>query len=121
MIEHPWHTIYGQPPAKSNTYEIVYISGHASLKKKGVTKHYEESFYLQAGVYKNLFIEGFFELHIRCYFTSKAHDLDNALKSVLDSLQKVQAIKNDNNCTRIVADKFIDSKNPRIEFRLIEI
>jgi len=31
------------------------------------------------------------------------------------------AIKNDRNCVKIVAEKFIDKFNPRIEFELIEI
>ena len=121
MTEHPWQTIYGQAPSKSNTYEIIKTAGHAALKKSAAARRYEASFYLQVGAYKNLNIQGFFELEIRVYFTSKAHDLDNSLKIVLDCLQTCKTIKNDNNCTRIVADKFIDKKIPRIEFRLIEI
>lgn len=121
MTEHPWQTILGQAPSKSNSYQIIRIAGHADLKKSPAARHYEDAFYLQVGAYKNLMIQGFFELHIRVYFTSKAHDLDNSLKIVLDCLQTCKAIKNDNNCTRIVADKFIDKNNPRIEFRLVEV
>ena len=47
--------------------------------------------------------------------------LDNSLKIILDCLQKVNAIKNDNNCIKIVAQKFIDKDRPRIEFKLIRI
>ena len=121
MIEHPWQTIVGQAPSKSNSYQIIKKGGHADLKKSPAAKSYEDNFYLQVGAYKNLAIQGFFELEIRVYFTSKAHDLDNSLKIVLDCLQTCNAIKNDNNCTRIVADKFIDKVNPRIEFRLREV
>ena len=122
MTEHPWQTIFGQVPSKSNTYKIVKVDGHARLKESTAARLYETSFYLQVGAaYKNLNIQGLFELEIRVYFTSKAHDLDNSLKIVLDCLQTCKAIKNDNNCTRIVADKFIDKKMPRMEFRLIEI
>ena len=121
MTEHPWHTILGQAPSKSNSYRIVNGRGYQRLKKADAASAYEQNFYIQAGPYKYLHIEGFFELHIRFYFTSKAHDLDNGLKAVLDSLQLCEAIKNDNQCTRIIADKFIDPKNPRVEFRLVDV
>lgn len=121
MTEYPWQTILGQVPSKSNSYQIIRKAGHADLKKSPAAKQYEDSFYLQVGSYKNLMVQGFFELHIRVYFKTKAHDLDNSLKIVLDCLQICKAIKNDNNCTRIVADKFIDKNNPRIEFRIIEV
>lgn len=121
MTEHPWQTILGQAPSKSNAYKIINVCGHAKLGKTPATVRYENSFYIQVGPYKNLNIEGFFELHVRVYFTTMAHDLDNSLKVVLDCLQHANAIKNDNKCTRIIADKFIDKNNPRIEFRLIEI
>jgi len=121
MTEHPWQTILGQAPAKSNSYAIIRIGGHATLGKTAATKRYEDAFYIQVGSYKNLNIAGFFEPHVRVYFTTMSHDLDNALKVVLDCLQACKAIKNDNKCTRIVADKFIDKNNPRIEFRLVEV
>jgi len=121
MIQHPWHTIFGQPPSKSNSYKIIYYQGHPSLGKTRATEEYENSFYMQVGPYKNLAIQGFFELEVRVYFSSLTHDLDNSLKVMLDCLQHANAIKNDNRCTRIVADKFIDKNNPRIEFRLIEV
>ena len=120
-MEHPWQTIIGQPQSKSNSYKIVRVAGHTKLAKTDAVERYEKNFYIQAGYYKNLNIQGFFELHIRFYFTTMSHDLDNGLKGVLDCLQQCKAISNDNQCTRIVADKFIDKNNPRIEFRLVEI
>lgn len=121
MIEHEKVTIVGQVPSKSNGYRIINTGGHASLKKSDALTRYETAFYMQMGVYRNLHIDGLFELHMDVYFTSMSHDLDNSLKVVLDSLQKGGAIKNDNRCTHIVARKFIDKANPRIEFRLIEL
>ena len=121
MTEHPWQTILGQAPSKANSYKVIYVAGHAKLGKTPATKRYEDAFYIQVGPYKNLNIEGFFELHVRVYFTTMSHDLDNSLKVILDCLQTCKAIKNDNKCTRIVADKFIDKNNPRIEFRLVEV
>ena len=121
MTEHEKVTITGQVPSKSNGYRIIKIGGHASLKKSDALKRYEQAFYMQMGVYRNLHIDGLFELHMDVYFTGMSHDIDNSLKVVLDCLQSGGAIKNDNRCTHIVARKFIDKTNPRIEFRLIEL
>ena len=60
-------------------------------------------------------------LHIDVYFTSNSHDLDNCLKIILDCLQKIEAIKNDNNCVKIIAAKYKDKTKPRIEFSLVEV
>jgi len=121
MIEHDWQTILGQPPSKSNTYKIVTLSGHGSLAKTPGLKAYENAFYMQVGKYRNLMIDGYFELHLRVFFATMSHDLDNSLKIILDCLQYTKTIKNDNRCVKIVAEKFIDKVNPRIEFRLVEI
>lgn len=48
-------------------------------------------------------------------------DLDNALKTILDCLQMVEAITNDSLCFEIHAEKRIDQRNPRVEFGLEEI
>lgn len=113
--------IIGQAPSKANTYRIITINGHGSLAKTDAMKSYEQKFYLQCGAYRNKNIKGFFELHIDVYFQSNQPDLDNSLKVVLDCLQSCKAIKNDRNCVKIVANKFIDKNNPRIEFTLIEV
>ena len=48
------------------------------------------------------------------------YDLDNALKTICDCLQYVGAITDDNLCSKIVAEKSIDRRNPRVEFFIIE-
>jgi Holliday junction resolvase RusA-like endonuclease len=73
---------------------------------------------MQVGEYRNLNISGYFELHIRVYYTAMRSDLDNSLKVVLDCLQHTKTIDNDNKCVKIVAEKFVDKTNPRIEFYL---
>ena len=90
------------------------------LCKTPSLKAYEEKFYLQCG-YRNKNISGFFELYVDVYFHSNQPDLDNSLKVVLDCLQSCRAIKNDRNCVKIVANKFIDKLNPRIEFTIVEV
>lgn len=122
MVEHDWVTIPGQAPSKSNTYRVITLKGHGSLAKQPALKSYETAFYWHLpGVYRNLDINGPFELYIRVYFTTMSHDLDNSLKVVLDCLQYTKTIRNDNKCAKIVAEKFIDKENPRIEFRLVEV
>ncbi|MBR1435234.1 MAG: RusA family crossover junction endodeoxyribonuclease [Bacteroidales bacterium] len=119
--EYEWQTILGQIPSKSNQYRVITLHGHGSLAKTKALKEYESSFYMQVGAYRNLMIEGYFELYVRVYFTSMSHDLDNSLKCLLDCLQYTKTIKNDNRCVKIVAEKFLDKEKPRIEFKLVEI
>jgi Holliday junction resolvase RusA-like endonuclease len=110
--------IYGNTPSKSNCYRI----GGEMLYKTPALKKYENSFFMQlSGDLRNKLITGYFEIHIDVYYPSGRADLDNSLKIVLDCLQKAQAIKNDNKCCKIVAQRFIDKKEPRIEFFLKEI
>ena len=113
--------ILGSVPSKSNCYRIVTIGGHSSLAKTSAMKAFEQKFYLQCGAYRNRNINGFFELYADVYFQSNQPDLDNSLKGLLDCLQTCGAIKNDRNCVKIVANKFIDKTNPRIEFSLVEV
>lgn len=113
--------IYAQIPSKSNQYRIVNIKGHGSLAKTSAMKEYEDKFYLQCSKYRNKEIKGFFELYADVYYQSNLPDLDNSLKGLLDCLQSCKAIKNDRNCVKIVANKFIDKNCPRIEFTLIEV
>lgn len=113
--------ILGSVPSKSNCYRIITIGGHASLGKTTAMKAFEKKFYLQCGAYRNKNIQGFFELYVDVYFQSNQPDLDNSLKGLLDCLQTCKAIKNDRNCVKIVANKFIDKLNPRIEFTIVEV
>lgn len=111
----------GSVPSKSNCYRIVTVGGHGSLAKTQAMKDFEKKFYLQCGAYRNMAIQGFFELYVDVYFQSNQPDLDNSLKGLLDCLQGCNAIRNDRNCVRIVANKFIDKLNPRLEFTLVEV
>ena len=114
-------TIYGNPPSKSNSYRIITIKGHGSLCKTKALTQYEKDFYIQCNHYRNKNIEGYFEFYIDVYYPNQRSDLDGVMKVVLDCLQKVNAIKNDNRAIKIVAQKFLDKLNPRIEFEIVEI
>lgn len=109
--------IYGNCPSKSNSYVI---GSHRLFKTKALTT-YEDNFYIQCNHYRNAGIKKYFELYVNVFYPSQRSDLDNSLKVVLDCLQKVKAIENDNKCVKIVAQKFLDKKNPRIEFELKEV
>lgn len=91
-------------------------NSHPSLGKTAALKKYENDFFIQANRYRNLNVDEYFEFEIDVYYPTQRSDLDNSLKVVLDCLQKINAIKNDNKCTRIIANKFLDKLNPRIEF-----
>jgi len=114
-------TILGQTPSKSNCYRTITLAGHGSLAKTTALKDYEKSFYLQCNEYRNKNIKGLFELNLNVFNSSQRPDLDNAFKVILDCLQSSKAIENDRNCIKIVAQKFVDKINPRIEFEIIEI
>jgi len=111
-------TIPGNVPSKSNCYKIITLNGHGSLAKTPALKKYEESFLWQCGAYRNANIDTMFEFNVRVFYPSKRSDLDNAMKVLLDMLQKAKAITNDNLCAKIVAEKFIDKINPRVEFSI---
>ncbi len=113
--------IIGHCPSKANSYRIITICGHGSLAKTSALKDYEQSFYLQCDKYRNKMINGLFELDLKVFYESQRPDLDNALKIILDCLQGCKAIKNDRSCVKIIAQKFIDKTNPRIEFELNEV
>jgi Holliday junction resolvase RusA-like endonuclease len=106
--------IYGNVPSKSNSYRI----GNRMLFKTKELIQYEKDFAKQCIRYRNKGIDTEFEFIIDVYFRTRKSDLDGSFKATLDMLQKVGAIKNDNKCIKIVAQKFIDSKNPRIEFEI---
>ena len=114
--------IFGNVPSKSNSYKIIKIGNHCSMYKTAAVKKYEDSFYMQlSGNLRGKMITGFFEIHIDVYYPSMRSDLDNSLKCVLDCLQKTKTIKNDNKCSKIIARRFVDKVNPRIEFDILEV
>lgn len=112
-------TIYGQIVAKANNYLAV-PDGHGGrriIKDKAI-RDYERAFIQQCRIYKGRGIDTDFTLHVKVYESSMAYDLDNSLKTLLDCLQYVGAIKDDNLCTRIVAEKHIDRRRPRVEYAI---
>lgn len=116
--------IYGVIPSKSNCYIIIILKNkdkskeHGSLAKSKALKQYENDFFIQCNKYRNKHIDEYFTLEVDVYYPNQRSDLDNCLKILLDCLQKVGAVENDNKCSRIVANKFLDKDSPRIEFTI---
>ena len=113
-------TIYGQVIGKANNYMVVPCGDGKRLIKNEKIRAYECSFAKQCKIYAKKRISSRFQLFAHIYNTSERYDLDNALKTICDCLQYVGAITDDNLCTKIVAEKSIDRKNPRVEFMIIE-
>jgi Holliday junction resolvase RusA-like endonuclease len=110
--------IQGVCPSKSNCYRINPKGG---LYKSPALKTYEDNFFIQCNHYRNKNIEGYFEIYVDVYYPNQRADLDNSLKIILDCLQRCRAFVNDNKCTKIVANKFLDKAEPRMEFELREV
>ena len=113
-------TIYGQVVSKANNYIVADGKTGRHIVKTGKLKEYEKSFARQCRIYKDRYINGNFTLYVKVYECSLRYDLDNALKTILDCLQMVKAISDDNLCFKIVAEKRLDRKNPRIEYSIQE-
>lgn len=114
--------IHGQIIAKANHYQAVPgKSGMKRIIKDDKIRAYERSFMQQCRVYRNKGISSRFRLFVRVWHSSLRFDLDNSLKTLLDCLQMVGAIKDDKLCFQIEAEKRIDRYHPRIEFALLEV
>lgn len=118
-VSYPRQVIVGHTPSKSNSYRVIQHAGHGSLGKADALIGYEHSFFMQCGL-RQRNISRRFKLTVDVYFRSDRSDLDNALKIILDCLQRCGAIKNDRLCSEIHARKLIDAANPRIEFEIEE-
>ena len=114
-----YETIKGQVIAKANHYQAVPgTMGTRRIIKDWQVRQYEEDFARQCTLYKDRLVSCKFKLFLRVFHSSIRYDLDNSLKTILDCLQAVRAIKDDKLCYSIVADKYIDKYNPRIEFAI---
>ena len=113
--------IFGQVVSKANNYQVgCGKNGERHIIKTERLRAYERTFYEQCTLYKDRAIDGHFTLYVRVYESSTRYDLDNALKTILDCLQYVNAIANDNLCICIVAEKRLDRRMPRVVFAIKE-
>lgn len=137
-------TIIGNVPSKSNCYEVGQIPKKGSVKcrvcgnrgtrasmyKAAGLRKYEKNFQRQLTGKHRLGIECRLTARLHVYYDSERPDLDNCFKVIFDCLQppKVKdgmppikgVIKNDRQIRKIVAERFKDTKNPRVEIQLTE-
>lgn len=115
-------TIFGQVIGKANHYLSVPGSdGERRIIKDDAIRAYEASFAQQCRIYRDKNIDEPFVLDITIWYNSFRFDLDNSLKTVLDCLQYVHAIRDDNKCIEIRARKRIDTRTPRLTFTISPI
>jgi len=108
--------VNGIVPSKSNTYGF----GKGNFYKAAKVRQYEADFAWQTkNVKKNTF-EKDDKLYIcyKCYVGNMAQDVDNILKTINDSLQKTEIIKNDKRIILHRAYKQRDKENPRVEIKI---
>jgi len=65
-------------------------------------------------------LQGEIILYADVYRERRSGDLDNRLKAILDSLNKI-AFNDDKQVVEIHARRFDDAKNPRVEIEVVEI
>lgn len=119
-MERITETIYGQVVSKANNYMVGQSGDNKHIVKTQEMRDYERSFIEQCQVYRDRLIDGRFTLFVTVYESNVRYDLDNALKTVLDCLQMARAIKDDNLCVKIVAEKRIDRYCPRVVYSIQE-
>lgn len=114
-------TIYGEVVGKANNYMAVPDKdGNRRIIKNEKIRAYERNFASQCKVYRGRMIAKPFIFYARVFFTHNGHDLDNSLKTILDCLQYANAITDDNLCVKIVAEKHIDKRVPRVQYAIQE-
>ena len=123
MIETELYMIKGQCPSKSRHYRVGVIGGkntkaRGTLYKSPEFKVWEVDFISQLSKYENPMYFFPFEIGLVVYFKTRASDVDNSLKGILDCLQTAKWIHNDNQCMKITIEKRISSNNPRVLFKL---
>lgn len=117
-----YETIQGQIVGKANNYQAVPDKqGGKRIIKNAAIRRYEKSFSKQCSIYRDKRINKPFVLVVHVFESKLSYDLDNALKTLLDCLQYVEAITNDNLCVGIRATKHIDRGCPRVTFAIQEV
>lgn len=116
-------TIDGQPVSKSNSYEVKMVKTAKGMRptiiKSMKVRMFEMSFRKQLpSILEELRIDKPFIIDIDFYFRTKASDIDNGPKAVMDCLQYAGAITNDNLCYQMNLKKYVDRSHPRIEFKI---
>lgn len=114
--------IEGVCPGKASHYIVALDkgSGERHISKDEVIRNYEKSFVEQCTVYKGRMINKPFHFIVDVYYPDYRHDIDGALKTLLDCAQYAKIVTDDRFCVKIDATRHYDPIRPRVEFSIIE-
>ena len=112
--------IKGDVPSKSNQYRLGNIRGKCRTFKGKQVVAYEKAAALQIPNSARVNLTELLTANIKVYYSSRRPDLDNAFKALFDILQYNGVIENDRQVMKIVAEKFVDKKDPRVILTLSE-
>tara|TARA_R100001244_G_scaffold9958_5_gene11995 strand:- start:3579 stop:3989 length:411 start_codon:yes stop_codon:yes gene_type:complete len=107
----------GECVSKANSRRLVSIKGKPRFIKSAKALTFVKDVQAQAKKLNPL-LEGNLEGVIKIYYSSRRPDLDPSL--VMDALEGVW-YKNDRQFKRLVLEKYLDKKNPRVEVFIREI
>jgi len=113
-------TIVGDIPSKSNSYELIKMGKRCAMKKSDAMTAYEKCFAQQILRKHKANFEVPVEVRLDVFFKDRRKDLDGAFKGVFDCMQRGGIIKNDRLVERIVAERHIDKKMPRVKISVCE-
>ena len=60
-------------------------------------------------------------IEINYILPNEYYEIERKYKPKIPIWDFIKTIENDNKCIKIVAEKFIDKDNPRIEFKIVTI
>jgi Holliday junction resolvase RusA-like endonuclease len=107
----------GECVSKANSRRLVTIKGKPRFIKSSKAIAFVKDLQAQAKRIEPL-LEGDLEANIKIYYSSRRPDLDASL--VLDALEGLW-YKNDRQFKRLVLEKYLDKKNPRVDVFVNEI
>lgn len=119
--------IAGKIPAKSSNRQ-VYLNkktGKRFYASSDAYQDFEDDFLWQVKSKKCVQLpvnkKGRLSVTLIVYDTSRRQDIDSFPKSLLDCLQKAQAIVNDNKVDELIVLRAVDKENPRCFIKVEEL
>lgn len=114
-----WECVKGNVVSLKNSYTVGNNKhGERYIIKSQKMREWERTFDNQISIYRDKYIKGPCKLHVVVYLASANADLDNAVTSLCDALQRNHAFVNDNQVTLLDARKVVDPANPRVLFAI---
>lgn len=105
------------PPTLNRMYRAVVIGKNARVLLSAEARSYKSKVADICAAANEKPLRGTVIVFVDAYRPRKVGDLDGALKVALDSLQGF-CYENDNQVVRIVANRFDDKQNPRLEIEV---